>query len=121
MNNPVVRYITEDASRHLSTLCRQHNDIGSLTRDLAEKNLNSVNFDEFNIGNTTSGWEATVKKELHAVADYERTCLDKSLADLERLVDPKLSSYVNVFVKVTDLYGQIYLARDVSATNQKRV
>jgi len=128
MSNAVVRYIAQDASRHLATLCRQHNDAGSLARDLEEKNLNSVNFLEFNLGATSNArTEATsgqrtesVKKELLEVADYERTCLEKALVDLESLVDPKLARLVRVFVNVTDFYGQLYQAKDISASNLKR-
>ena len=128
MSNVVVRYIAQDVSRHLATLCRQYNDAASLTRDLMEKNLNSVNFPEFNLEAdskaptefNSSQWKDSVKKELLEVAEYERACLDKALLDFERLVDPKLGSSVRVFVDVTDLYGQLYQAKDVSATNLNR-
>ncbi|KAJ5938239.1 Ent-kaurene synthase [Penicillium verhagenii] len=41
---------------HLATMCRQYNDYGSRRRDTAEKNLNSLDFSEFNgdlLGNAT--------------------------------------------------------------------
>jgi len=41
------RYNLEDECRHLASMCRQCNDLGSVARDQYEGNLNSVNFPEF--------------------------------------------------------------------------
>ncbi|PSN63320.1 Ent-kaurene synthase [Corynespora cassiicola Philippines] len=128
MSNIVARYISQDVSRHLATLCRQHNDVGSLSRDLFEKNLNSVNFFEFNTESNYASstesppdhWKDNVKKELLEVAEYERSCLDKALFDFETLAGTKMGGLVRVFVDVTDLYGQLYLAKDISASNLNR-
>jgi hypothetical protein len=42
-----AQYLSSSVSRHLATLCRQYNDCGSMKRDAAENNLNSVDFAEF--------------------------------------------------------------------------
>lgn len=41
------KYLAQDLCRHLSTMCRMYDDFGSLARDRAETDLNSVNFPEF--------------------------------------------------------------------------
>lgn len=45
-----TRYVLEDACRHLAASCRQYNYFGSVVRDREEKNLNSINFPEFETG-----------------------------------------------------------------------
>jgi hypothetical protein len=111
-------YFLEDACRHLATMCRQYNDFGSVSRDRQEQNLNSINFPEFEIC-TEEGhmdleaMEARRKRELLEIAEYERRCLDTALAELEQCLDPSLLSKIKLFVHVTDLYGQIYVARDI--------
>jgi len=40
-------YFLKDACRHLATMCRQYNDLGSVSRDQQERNLNSIDFPEF--------------------------------------------------------------------------
>ena len=57
--------------------------------------------------------EARRKRELLEIAEYERRCLDTALAELEQCLDPSLLSKIKLFVHVTDLYGQIYVARDI--------
>lgn len=46
------RYVAEDLCGHLARMCRLYNDHGSLQRDLAEGNLNCVNFPDFQEGET---------------------------------------------------------------------
>ncbi|KAL2020341.1 hypothetical protein VTK56DRAFT_8569 [Thermocarpiscus australiensis] len=43
-------YLAEDLCRHLATLCRMYNDLGSVRRDAEEGTLNSVDFPEFSVG-----------------------------------------------------------------------
>jgi hypothetical protein len=114
------RYLAQSACRHLANMCRQHNDYGSVVRDRVEKNLNSVNFADFH-GSTTSHHpdeleerETMLKEKLLQVAEYERCCRDNALAELDKLVDPGLMKNLRTFVNVTDLYGQIYLVKDIS-------
>ncbi|KAE8408331.1 terpene synthase family protein [Aspergillus pseudonomiae] len=134
-HGPRQHYLAESLCRHLATMCRQYNDYGSIARDRAEGNLNSVNFPEF--------WEQTgderkkgygggeddckrqptqrsldaVKSDLMWLAEYERACC---LGALERLVaetglPARTARIVRTFVDVTDLYGQIYVARDIAS------
>ncbi|KAF2677878.1 hypothetical protein K458DRAFT_446746 [Lentithecium fluviatile CBS 122367] len=112
------RYALEDACRHLAAMCRQYNDLGSIVRDQAEKNLNSVNFPEFDMGETDVA--ATMeeltdrkKRDLLAVAEYERRCLGRVIGELEPSLDAGVMEKLRLFIQVTDLYGQIYVVRDI--------
>ena len=125
------RYLAEDACKHLATLCRQYNDYGSVARDRAERNLNSVNFPEFGAdtvmdrGNGTHALDATEdeavadvkarKEQLMWLAQYERECLGVALGKLRDEVSEEVMDAVDLFVRVTDLYGQIYVARDIAS------
>ena len=128
------RYLAEDACRHLATLCRQYNDYGSVARDLAEKNLNSVNFPDFDdgvgevvdSGGGSDAVDATEdsaeitdgdqrKRELMWLAQYERECLEVALGKLRGQVLDTVMDAVDLFVRVTDLYGQIYVERDIAS------
>lgn len=139
---PTVRekYLAEAACRHLATMCRMYNDYGSLARDRAELNLNSVDFPEFGRGGSVDVVRDERKKEaLFSLADYERSCLDLALGGLEtqgrmeeevgpetfdstatvnshakRLHGRKMAIW-RMFCDVTDLYGQIYVVRDIAS------
>ena len=125
------RYLAEDACKHLATLCRQYNDYGSVARDRAERNLNSVNFPEFgadtviDCGDGTHALNATEdeavvdlkarKEQLMWLAQYERDCLELALGKLRDEVSEEVMNPVDLFVRVTDLYEQIYVARDIAS------
>ena len=125
------KYLAEDACRHLATLCRQYNDYGSMARDRAEENLNSVNFPEFGTdtmadrGDESRALDATEdrktadenerKEQLMWLAQYERECLEVALGKLRGEVSEAVMNAVDLFVRVTDLYGQIYVARDIAS------
>lgn len=132
-------YLAQDVCRHLATMCRQYNDYGSVARDRAEKNLNSVDFPEFDARGGDAGAmmmdqgsgesrapEATgdgekcadeerKKSELMWLAQYERECLKLALGKLRAEVPETVMNAVELFVRVTDLYGQIYVARDIAS------
>ena len=109
------KYLAQDACRHLATMCRQYNDYGSVRRDFDEKNLNSVNFPEFRSGDCSIGErEDKIKADLLWLAEYERGCLEMTLQRLGNEVQEDVMDALRLFVSVTDLYGQIYVARDVS-------
>jgi hypothetical protein len=112
------RYALEDACHHLATTCRQYNDFGSVVRDQEERNLNSVNFPEF----VTAQSETPVstkelrdrrKHDLLTVAAYEKRCLDRVVGELRESLEPEVMEKLDMFIQVTDLYGQIYIARDI--------
>lgn len=117
-----LAYLAEDLCRHLSSMCRMHNDYGSLQRDADEHNLNSTNFPEFHLETFSyhrAGveiWDKSAKGDLLWIADYERhgvqtalTLLATELGSLQKhVIDP-----LKLFINVTDLYGQIYVLRDI--------
>jgi hypothetical protein len=112
------RYALEDACRHLAAMCRQYNDLGSVFRDQEERNLNSVNFPEFVVERTDAA--ATVeelinrkKRDLLAVAEYEKRCLDRVLGELKLCIDARVMEKLQLLIQVTDFYGQIYAVRDI--------
>ncbi|KAL1981483.1 hypothetical protein VTN96DRAFT_2512 [Rasamsonia emersonii] len=131
------RYLAQDVCRHLATMCRQYNDYGSIARDRAENNLNSANFPEFheqeedgskngypNGLQTDSSSESTkladeIRQTLLQIASYERECLDLAVQKLKPEVDPQTWKAVQVFINVTDLYGQIYVVRDIHSRMTK--
>ncbi|TGJ88643.1 hypothetical protein E0Z10_g81 [Xylaria hypoxylon] len=89
-------YLSSGTSRHLSNLCRQYNDYGSVARDEAEKNLNSLNFPEFHEistqeqGDICGGGndEHGMKQDLYFIAQYERQCLNHAMEALEAEIRP---------------------------------
>ncbi len=119
------KYLAQDLSRHLATMCRQYNDYGSILRDRAERNLNSINFPEFEaetedqMMDDDGKIESRLKENLYWVAEYERDFLDTIVQRLEEQVGQAKMEVLKVFVQVTDLYGQIYVARDIASRMKK--
>ncbi|KAI0521221.1 hypothetical protein F5B22DRAFT_596216 [Xylaria bambusicola] len=119
-------YLAEDACRHLATTCRMYNDLGSTARDADERNLNSTNFPEFSarqshhsLGGDCVDLRTKAKDELLWLARYEEKGLKMSLDLLEEeLGDANLMSHLRFFVNVTELYGQIYVLKDVGTRTQ---
>ncbi|KAF2967333.1 hypothetical protein GQX73_g6273 [Xylaria multiplex] len=120
-------YLADALSQHLAALCRQYNDYGSANRDQAEGNLNSLNFPEFDqavneldrspVSRPRN--ETDMKTDLLFIAEYERECLNtvsKKLCEefqRSRGGDAKIKA-LRVFIETVDLYGQIYVAKDIS-------
>lgn len=126
------KYLASAMCRHLATMCRMYNDYGSVARDRAESNLNSVNFPEFkNVGSTSPAEDPmdAKKKALFGLAEYERSCLDEALRRLgeegrgsrdshsfqAETVKERQIAIWHMFYDVTDLYGQIYVVRDIAS------
>lgn len=125
------KYFASDMCRHLATMCRMYNDYGSVARDKAEGNLNSVNFPEFGtVGGKQKAMDVmeAKKKALFKLAEYERSCLDESLRRLSEegrgsgshsaeaeMVKERQITIWRMFCDVTDLYGQIYVVRDIAS------
>lgn len=117
-----AKYYADDLCRHITNVTRIYNDCGSVARDAAEKNLNSVNFPEFAL--TASGSE---KLALCALGEYERACCQVAFAQLqtamlrtaatsaERAQKRRRLDVWQVFLNTADLYGQIYVVRDFTA------
>lgn len=118
--NVQTAYVAEDMTRHLANLCRMYNDYGSMSRDRDECNLNSVDFPEFHISADDGHLPAEditqrVKSKLMEVAEYERRALNQAFQELENTVGSgKFINAVKLFIDVTDLYGQIYVQRDIA-------
>ena len=108
------KYLGQAACRHLATLCRMYNDFGSLARDRLEQNLNSLNFPDFHEANKLDS-EDVLKASLFDLAAYERKCLEMTLNELETLTDERVMRFMRTFVNVTDLYGQIYVEKDIAS------
>ena len=131
-----AKYLSQDMSRHLATLCRQYNDYGSVARDCKEGNLNSIDFEEFQLDHCSgkqslvtqdrsepsmSGVDSSTpqrKRCLLDIAEYERRNLERCLEDLADECSRHIMNAVRYFVRVTDLYGQIYVARDIGIQAQ---
>lgn len=122
------KYLAADLVMHLATMCRQYNDYGSIVRDRAERNVNSVNFPEFHEGlglyEANGGEESErggeqgedeIRTTLFEIAQYERECVRIARQRLEGMVSRPVRSVLGLFVDVTDLYGQIYVARDIAS------
>lgn len=112
--------------------------IGSIMRDAEEKNLNRVGFAEFQANSwkrepTKRGvlYEAlqselvksddlrSAKQSLMAIAEFERKLMEISFQPLEKvLCSPEAIEALKVFIDVTDLFGQLCVAKDL--TSRKR-
>ncbi|KAI1839931.1 hypothetical protein JX266_013865 [Neoarthrinium moseri] len=120
------KYLASAAIRHLSTLCRMYNDCGSFERDDAEKNINSLHFPDFQSTESQAVISVAEKKGmLLQLAQYERTCIEKTLQELAqegaagnvdggpiRLCNARRMEIMRMYVHLTDLYGQIYVVQD---------
>ncbi|KAH8684366.1 hypothetical protein BGZ60DRAFT_442141 [Tricladium varicosporioides] len=110
----VEKYLAEDLRLHLAAMCRLYNDLGSINRDCEEGNLNCVDF--------FPGDESLEhrKLELQKLAEYERECLGLAWEKLKREgLQGGLEEALGLFIDVTDLYGQIYVTRDIGITVKK--
>lgn len=113
--NLITKYMLEYACTRLATICRQHNDFGSVARDAKEGNLNSVNFPELgSASGVGSPAMAQAKKNVLILANFERKQLDLTLSELRDQLHESTLKEVMLFFHVTDLYGEIYLSRDMT-------
>ena len=126
----VEQYLGDDLCQHLAIICRLYNDLGSIKRDREELNLNSVNFPEFHAGpGAQSGANGSlvaaaaaapdadteVKLKLQQMADYERKHLGLAMSELEKVISREMMDMIQVFVNITDLFGQIYVVKDLAS------
>lgn len=115
--------MAEDLCRHLASMCRMYNDYACVARDHEEVNLNSTDFPEF-YRRGGDGWqdgkEDKPKDQLMWIAEYERQGMNMALGHLEEQLGSnscgqKALDSLKLFIDVTDLYGLLYLIRDVSS------
>ncbi|TGO15183.1 hypothetical protein BTUL_0043g00380 [Botrytis tulipae] len=114
-----------DFRGHLATMCRQYNDLGSVSRDRLEQNLDRINFHEFNFCEGTRAEifstgsihadETQRKAALYKMAEYERACMSTAIEELSKTLDGYTKTALQGVVYVTDLYGQIYVTRDITS------
>ncbi|KAI1423242.1 hypothetical protein F5Y12DRAFT_554445 [Xylaria sp. FL1777] len=122
------KYYAAAACQHLAAMCRMYNDHGSAVRDHEEANVNSVDFPEFGPrAKDSRDNELNRKKEaLFEVAQYERSCIEEAFRRLERHAAGTRSADARarkgrqmeiwrMFYNVTDLFGQIYVLRDIGS------
>ncbi|KAF4621498.1 hypothetical protein G7Y89_g14576 [Cudoniella acicularis] len=114
-------YLAKSLALQLGTMCRQYNDYGSLSRDQEENNLNSLSFPEFNIIASPGTDDQkdkmlvnTVKGELMGLAGYEKMFVELSMKQLRLLSEDTTFARIQAFVNTTDLYGQIYVLKDLT-------
>jgi hypothetical protein len=56
-----------------------------------------------------------------AIAEFERKGVDIAWGALEdEIKDPAMVEKLKVFLNVTDMFGQIYVAKDISSRNHSR-
>ncbi|KAJ7650649.1 Ent-kaurene synthase [Roridomyces roridus] len=115
---PELKFIAQDCITHMCVLCRIWNDWGSMDRDIAERNINGMNFPEFQ-GMT----EPEVKAAMRRISDYERNCLHRSLADLRAAAQESMgedqgntwADAFDLFFRGAEVYNAIYELKDISA------
>ena len=113
------KYIAEDLCRHLATMCRLYNDAGSLSRDQAEWNLNSANFPELHSVDTAAPrsrqTNKSFKQRLLDLASYERTMLGTTWEQLKSISNKDVVDMLTIFITVTDIFGEIYVLKDLAS------
>jgi len=143
-DGPRANYLGQSLARHLATMCWQYNDYGSAARDTEETNLDSLDFPEFQEGpgRTSNGTghvqtpeqladeekrevECTslkhsnqaMKDELIGLADFERAQMELAFKELDKAMrsSPTKVQALRVFTNVTDLFGQIYIQKDIAS------
>ena len=144
---PQATYLSQSLARHLATMCRQYNDYGSAARDADEGNLNSLDFPDFREhspdalpkcrtdvsngedakanGNTVAAHTSRdpmkkAKEQLMKIAEFERECMQLAMRRLRQNVDgTDATKALQIYVDVTDVFGQIYMQKDIASRVQK--
>lgn len=110
-------FLFQDLWTHLGIKGRLENDRGSLRRDHKEKNLNSLDFPEFEQQRST-GPGPNSQDQLTAILAYERRCCELAFGALQEASDrggkdTELQA-LRFFYFLSDLYNDIYTVRDIS-------
>lgn len=112
---------TSDPATTLINGKRKHDDP---QRSAPTKRQHSDNAAPPSNGNTatpTTQIEYTIlaKQELIDIAQYERRCLETAFSELEATgLAAEHVSALRLFIDVTDLYGQLYVARDIGVATR---
>jgi hypothetical protein len=122
---PTEGYLAAATARHLATTNRMYNDLGSIARDTAECNLNSIHFPEFNKGSAPD--LVMQKLALKSLAEYEHSCVTYTRHCLEEEVkrahpNAVESSFerqklytIGLLCDVGSLWDSLYALRDLSS------
>ncbi|KAI0454428.1 Copalyl diphosphate synthase [Xylaria acuta] len=120
------KYLAADVYRHLATMARIYNDLGSIRRDQDEGALNSVDFPEFVSHESVE----SKKKVLHSIGEYEYSCLMLAFNRLEELrregveatkdvaaarLSKRRMNVWSMFLDQVVLFDQIYVIKDLSS------
>ncbi|KAI1128184.1 Copalyl diphosphate synthase [Nemania abortiva] len=120
------KYLAADVYRHLATMARIYNDLGSIRRDQEEGALNSVDFPEFAPHESVE----SKKQALHSLGEYEYKCLMLAFDGLEELrqkgaesakdvaaarLSKRRMSVWSMFLDQVVLFDQIYVIKDLSS------
>lgn len=120
------KYVAADVYRHLATMARIYNDLGSIRRDQEEGALNSVNFAEFQPHESVESKKAV----LHSIGEYEYSCLLLAFNKLEHLrregaeaakdvaaarLSKRRMDVWSMFLDQVVLFDQIYVIKDLSS------
>ena len=125
----LLKYLAQDLRSHIAVMSRLYNDWGSLNRDLAEGNINSINFPEFSsafdhlpFGEGLEAKKLKLKSHLLDLARHERMQVDAVAAKLIQELaagsprHQRIADGVTLFVEVSKLYADMYVAKDLSNT-----
>ncbi|KAF1992816.1 Ent-kaurene synthase [Amniculicola lignicola CBS 123094] len=137
---PTQKYKADDLCAHLAVMSRLFNDYASLSRDQRECNLNSINFPEFhadtadfmnaNPSLTNTDQFHRLRQNLLQLGEYERQACRSALRSLVDEVrgdqdcgtatarNDTLCKGLALFAYVTELYADMYVAKDL--TNEAR-
>lgn len=117
LRTPEQRYVVEDLGGCLARMCRLYNDWGSVERDRAEGNLNCVDFAELHDTATGTDEEMEVlRARVMSLAEWERKGLERAMKELElENADKGLLDGLKVFIDTTDLFGQVYVVKDLAS------
>lgn len=123
--------VAYETNIHVAAYCRIYNDYGSVTRDVVECNLNSVNFPEFwtnSAGRPTDGEQNPValqemKSTLLELGKHERRMAEfaadqfyQTLQDEGTTAGKAIASAMRVYFRSGELFSDMYLTRDVTNT-----
>lgn len=106
----VQKYLFQDLGRYLASVSRQYNDLGSVSHDRDEGNLNSLDFSEFHENKQKNDQAGA---ELLRITTYERDCIELVVQKLRREVDSGRVKAIEALVIATDLFGQVYVMKDL--------
>ncbi|KAF2800648.1 Ent-kaurene synthase [Melanomma pulvis-pyrius CBS 109.77] len=134
---PEQKYKASDFCAHLAVMSRLFNDYASIRRDQQERNLNSVNFPEFHPSSspaklTPDAFNTNLplfKNSLLQLGEYERRASRAAMANLVDEIHSRdqgrsgvkqetTSKGIELFAYVTELFADIYVAKDLTNAAQ---